>query len=215
MKTEGHVQYNGGWKFYLTHQPSLVCEFADHRTCVLRSAEYDAKLSDADKAALAVTKAEQAANVDAAAADALKAAQTARINEAGRRKHEATRENGLIKANALAVAEKKCASKLADMTALYEAACTAARQTLDDETEEAINANITKQNEINATDFLALVLADEGAALEAKADAEQAAKDAEIDAENKDKANAKTAEDHNAAQPDENKEADEADAAQP
>lgn len=160
-KTDGHVQYNGGWKFYLTFQPTLTCEFADHRTCKERSHEHDAKLAEAGSEAQVAAHAEQTARVDAAAAEALKAAQVARVNEAGQRKHEATRQNGLAKVSALAIAEQRCSITLAAALTEYNDKVEEARTSLERETGSIVIGHIAAQNGINATDYLAEVIAEE------------------------------------------------------
>lgn len=181
QKTDGHVQYNGGWKFYLTLQPGLACEFTDHRTCKERSHEHDAKLAEAGSEALAASYAEQAARVDAAAAEAATAAQNARIAKAGQRKHEATRQNGLAKAAALAKAEAKCSDALAAAKLAYDSECQRAVSVLGSETEKITKDSVALQVTINVTDYLAEVLAEEAAAQLAENEAKAKAQ-AEADA---------------------------------
>jgi hypothetical protein len=202
QKTDGHVQYVGGWRFFLSLQPGLTCEFTDHHTCKEKSAEHDARIEALDDAAKAEYRAEQMKNVDAAAAQAVTDAQTARIAKAGQRKHEATRQNGLMKNAALARVERQCADRISSAQIAYEHANREARQALLSESDAITAASIELQNEINATDYLAQVVQEESDALTAQR--EQDAHDLEVLNAEKDKADkdalaAKTLETANAA----------------
>lgn len=154
---DAHVQYNGGWKTYLTLQPGLACEFEDHRTCKEASERLQAVEDAKDQE---VKDAEAAAAKEAVAAAAVTAeadAKQAEINEAGRKKHEAAR-----------IVNKNAADKLeaAQATASRDIGNVKAKAAADvEEIEKATAAEIAKIIEdqkaaiekINAVDWLSEV----------------------------------------------------------
>lgn len=120
---EAHIQYNGGWKTYLTYNPNLRCEFDDHRTCL----EASKKLQDnADAVVQAAIAEQQRVNqeaVDKAAKEAETNAAQAEIDKAGQAKHEATRIVNKDAALSLQAIDEASAKETGETRAKAEAAC--------------------------------------------------------------------------------------------
>ncbi len=185
----GHIQWNGKrWQPSLTFNPNAKCEFDDHRSCADWSKNYTANLDAQGKADLDAAKAAQQAQVEQAASDAADQADQDDLNEAGQRKHEATRQNGLTKGAAITKAQDAAAEAIKDSQEAADNAKKKALADLDEATVEAVNDHVKNQNAINAFDWLGQVKGERAAALKAKADA-KAAQDAA------DAANAKAAQD--------------------
>lgn len=160
-KIDGHVQYSGGkWSFFTTHQPALTCEFEDHRTCNERSEALMATADENAKADIRKIVENQKAEVDKQAAIAGDKAEKDILVEAGRRKHEQSRQNSIDREAALNDATTKAVTTKTAAKAAYEDALSRMTSTLEDETNQALAAWKEKQDEINAVNYLEEVKAE-------------------------------------------------------